>query len=63
MSTTEERAVAEGQRADAHYYAVARRGYDSTTGENDPASLQRYAAKRSRQTRQRLFDLIGRTHD
>lgn len=54
-----ERQVAESQRTDAHYYRVARLGYDVTTGETDKGALQRWAAKRSKATRDRLFSLIG----
>ncbi len=50
--------VKEGQRTDAHYYEVARRGYDATTGERGPR-LQVFAAKRSKQTRDRLFLLVS----
>ncbi|MDX3929112.1 MAG: hypothetical protein QHC90_25340 [Shinella sp.] len=51
--------IAEGQRTDEYYYLVASRGFDVMTGETDAAALQRYAAKRSRQTRDRLFSLIA----
>lgn len=51
--------VKEGQRLDDWYYFVARRGYDCSTGERDEANLQRYAAKRSRMTRKRLFEIVG----
>jgi hypothetical protein len=46
------------QRSDAHYYDMARFGYDCTTGERDKAALQRFAAKRSQQTREKLFALV-----
>lgn len=52
-------AVAEAQRTDKHYYTVARLGCDCTTGDVNKAALQRYAARRSRQTRERLLALIG----
>lgn len=54
----EKRRIAEAQRTDAHYAAVARRGCDSSTGENDIGRLQSYAARRSATTRLRLFELI-----
>lgn len=47
--------ISESQRTDRHYYAIARAGHDCTTGETDQGALQRYAAKRSRRTRQALF--------
>lgn len=53
-----ERQISEGQRLDKHYYDVARSGYDCSTGETDMAALQRYAARRSRPTRERLLALV-----
>ena len=50
--------VAESQRLDRWYAAIAAAGYDATTVETDKAALQRYAARRSRTTRERLFGLI-----
>ena len=59
MDAETKSAIVEAQRLDRHYYAVADRGYDFTTGEKDKAALQRYAARRSRQTRERLLALVG----
>lgn len=56
MTDLARKQIAESQRLDKHYYAVARSGYDATTGERDVAALSRYAARRSSQTRKRLFN-------
>lgn len=58
MNSIEEMCISESQRTDSHYYDIAVLGNDPTTGESDKPALQRYAARRSRQTRSRLISLI-----
>lgn len=53
----------ESQRTDRHYYGVAMFGYDPTDMQASKADLQRFAARRSRQTRARLFALIEEPND
>lgn len=53
--TATDSATAMMQRRDDEYYARSRAGYGVTTGERDAAALQRYAAKRSKETRRALF--------
>lgn len=59
MSEAMRKKIAFMQHRDADYYARASAGYDCTTGERDKGVLQKFAARKSQDTRQALFSLVG----
>lgn len=55
----EARVIALMQVSDAQYYKVAMNGYDPLAMNDSHTSLQRYAAKRSANTRRRLLEFLS----
>lgn len=58
MDSFEARCITEEQRLCRYFYSVALKGHDPLGPHESKAELQRYAAKRSKATRARLFALI-----